>query len=300
MEGIVYLNGELIPATQARISVFDHGFLYGYGLFETMRAYHGKIFLLERHTKRLTDSAAVIGMGSGLAGIDLAQACRDTVEANDLSDARIRLTVTNGESDTFPWAGVSGRPTVVITAIPYAPPETERYEQGFKISLTSLRRCQQSLLSAIKSTNYLLSVLARMEAAKQGLHEALMLNDDGFIAEGSGCNIFFVKPSGLVTPSLGSGVLPGITRELVIELADRLHIDVTEGTVGLGALRNSKEAFLTNSMIEIMPLVQVRDDAGNIITIGSGKPGRMTKKFMAVYKEMVEKETKGRGGESKD
>lgn len=300
MAGIVYLNGELIPAAQARISVFDHGFLYGYGLFETMRAYHGKIFLLERHLKRLMDSAEAIGLGSGLAGIDLDQACRDTLEANRLEDARIRLTVSNGESDAFPWAGVSGQPTVVITAIPYAPPETERYEQGFKICLTSLRRCQQSLLSTIKSTNYLLSVLARMEAARQGLHEALLLNDDGFIAEGSGCNVFFVKSSRLVTPSLGSGILPGITRELVIELADRLGIDVTQGTVGLGVLRNSEEAFLTNAMIEIMPLVQVRDEAGSTITIGSGKPGQMTRKLMAAYKEMVAEETEGRAGESGD
>jgi branched-chain amino acid aminotransferase len=300
MKGIVYLNGELIPAAQARISVFDHGFLYGYGLFETMRAYHGKIFLLERHIKRLTDSAVAIGLGSGLAGIDLAQACRDTVEANNLPDARLRLTVTNGESDAFPWARVSGRPTVVITAIPYAPPEAERYEQGFRIGLTSLRRCQQSLLSTIKSTNYLLSVLARMEAARQGLQETLMLNDDGFIAEGSGCNVFFVKASRLVTPSLGSGILPGITREVVIELADRLGFDVTEGTVGLGVLRSSKEAFLTNAMIEIMPLVQVRDDAGSIITIGSGKPGRITKKLMAAYKEMVTEETGKRAGKTKD
>jgi branched-chain amino acid aminotransferase len=291
MEGIVYLNGELIAASEARISVFDHGFLYGYGLFETMRAYRGRIFLLERHLKRLVQSADTIGMGSGLAGVDLARACQDTLEANNLQDARIRLTVTNGESDTFPWAGGSGRATVVVTAIPYAPPESERYVQGVKIGLTSLRRCQQSLLSSIKSTDYLLSVLARMEAARQGLHETLMLNDDGFIAEGSGSNVFFVKASRLVTPSLGSGILPGITRQVVLELADRLGITVTEGTVGLGSLKHSDEAFLTNSMIEIMPLVQVRDDAGDTITIGSGKPGRMTKKFMADYRAMVEKET---------
>jgi branched-chain amino acid aminotransferase group I len=291
MEGIVYLNGELVAASEARVSVFDHGFLYGYGLFETMRAYRGRIFLLERHLKRLMQSADTIGMGPGLADVDLAQACQDTLEANNLQDARIRLTVTNGESDTFPWAGASGRATVVITAIPYAPPESVRYVQGVKIGLTSLRRCQQSLLSSIKSTDYLLSVLARMEAARQGLHETLMLNDDGFIAEGSGSNVFFVKASRLVTPSLGSGILPGITRQVVIELADRLGITVTEGTVGLGSLKHSDEAFLTNSMIGIMPLVQVRDDAGDTITIGSGKPGRMTKKFMADYKAMVEKET---------
>lgn len=291
MEEMVSLNGELIPASQARVSVFDHGFLYGYGLFETMRAYHGQIFLLERHLERLMNSAEVIGLGPGLAGIDLGQACRDTLKANDLGDARLRLTVSNGEADAFPWAGVGAKPTVVVTARGYTPFSAEKYSRGFRVGVSSLRRCQQSLVSRIKSTNCLVAVLARQAAAAHGLDEALLLNDDGFIAEGGGCNVFFVKPSRLVTPSLGSGILPGITREVVLELAAALGIGVSEGTVGMSTIRHCDEAFLTNSMLEIMPLVAVSDDAGQAVTIGSGKPGEATRRLMAAYRERVERET---------
>jgi len=291
MEEIIYLNGSLVPRTGARVSVFDHGFLYGYGLFETMRAYHGKIFLMERHIKRLLGSAEAIGLGDGLAGIDLNKACRDTLKANKLEDARLRLTVTSGESDALPWAGTGGTPTVVVTARPYTPFPAEKYNQGFRVGISSVRRCAQSSISGVKSVNYLVSVLARNEAAAHGLDEALLLNEDGYIAEGGGCNVFFVKSSRLVTPSLESGILPGITREVVIELADELGIIVTEGTVGLGIIKQCDEAFLTNSMIEIMPLTAVNDGTGNTVTIGTGKPGEVTRKLITAYKERVEEET---------
>ena len=291
MEEIVYLNGSLIPASQARVSVFDHGFLYGYGLFETMRAYHGKIFLLERHLKRLLSSAETIGLASGLSGIDLAKACLDTLRANGLENARLRLTVSRGEVESFPGTSVSVTPTVLVTAKSYLPLPVEIYNRGFKAGVSSLRRCRQSLISRIKSANYLVSVLARIEAEVSGLDEALLLNDDGFIAEGGSSNAFFVKSSRLVTPSLGSGILAGITREVVIELADELGIGVTEGTVGLAIIRHCDEAFLTNSVMEIMPLVAVRDEAGQNATIGSGKPGKVTKQLMAAYRERVERET---------
>ncbi len=291
MEELIYLNGSLVPRSEARISVFDHGFLYGYGLFETIRAYHGKIFLLERHIKRLLGSAETIGLGTSLAGIDLAKACRDTLKANNLEDARLRLTVTNGESDSLPWAGTGGTPTVVVTARPYTPFTAEKYNQGFRVGIATVRRCTQSFISGVKSVNYLLSVLARNEAAANGLDEALLLNEDGYLTEGGGCNVFFVKSSRLVTPSLDSGILPGITRDVVMELADELGIIVTEGTVGLGIIKQCDEAFLTNSMIEIMPLTAVSDDTGNVVTIGAGKPGEITRRLMAAYKERVEQET---------
>ncbi len=291
MDEIVSLNGALIPGSQARVSVFDHGFLYGYGLFETMRAYHGEIFLLERHLKRLKDSAETIGLGSSLAGIDLGKACLETLKANSLQDARLRLTVSNGEVDAFPWAGISSTPTVVVTARPYTPFSAEKYQQGFEVRVATVRRCRQSPISRIKSVNSLVSVLARMEATAYGLDEAILLNDQGYIAECGGSNVFFVKASGLVTPSLESGILPGVTREVVIQLSEALGISVTEGDVSPADLEGFDEAFLTNSMIEIMPLVAVRDEAGKNITIGSGKPGEITRRLMAAYRERVERET---------
>ncbi len=291
MEEIIYLNGSLVPRFEARVSVFDHGFLYGYGLFETMRAYHGKIFLLERHITRLLGSAEIIGLSVSLTDIDLGQACRDTLKANGLEDARIRLTITNGESDAFPWSSFSSKPTMVVTARPYTPLPAEKYEQGFKVGVASVRRCRQSSISRVKSTNYLVSVLARREAAEYGLDEALLLNDDGYIAEGGGSNVFFVKASGLVTPSLESGILPGITREVVMETAASLDISVEEGDVSPDDLGQFDEAFLTNSMIELMPMVAVRDEAGQMVTIRSGRPGQITRRLMAAYRERVAVDT---------
>ena len=293
MEEMIYLNGSLVPRKAAMISVFDHGFLYGYGLFETMRAYRGKIFLLERHINRLRSSAGVIGLSGTLAKINLAAACNETLKANNLKDARLRMTIAGGEADAYPWAETKHSPTIVITARPYEPFSAEKYEQGFKVGIASVRRCKHSRLSNVKSTSYLTSVLARIEAAAEGLDESLLLNDDGYVAEGGSSNVFFVRSSRLVTPSVESGILPGITREVVMELADKLSIGVTEGTVGMAIIRQCDEAFLTGSVMEIMPLTSVSDKSGRTVIIGSGKSGPITLKLMAAYREMVKKETGG-------
>ena len=291
MEEIVYLNGSLIPRSQAQVSVFDQGFLYGYGLFETMRAYHGKIFLLKQHLKRLLGSSEIIGLSPSLADIDLARACIDTLAANGLADARLRLTVSRGEVDSFPGYGIDTMPTVLVTARGYSGMSVQIYNNGFKAMVSSLRQNSQSHLSRLKSANYLLNLLAKMEAEADGLNEALLLNERGLIVEGSISNVFFVDSHSLVTSALESGILPGITRGVVMELASALEIPVTEGEVRLEDLGRFDEAFLTNSVMEIMPLVEVRDSAGENITIGSGKPGELTKQLMAAYSEMVKRET---------
>jgi branched-chain amino acid aminotransferase len=281
MEKMIYLNGSLVPRSEARIAVFDHGFLYGYGLFETMRAYDGEIFLLERHLDRLRKSAESVGIK--LTGIDLARACRDTVQANKLRSARVRLTVSHGDSDAFPWQDTGDRPTVVITAREYHPYSPQVYRRGFKVGISSFRRSRYSTISGVKSTNYLINVLARREAVSQGLNEAILLNEDGYITEGSTSNVFFVKASGLVTPPLDSGILPGITRALVMEMAGRLEISVREENIAPADLRHFSEAFLTSSMMEIMPLVAVKERDWKDITIGSGKPGTVTRRLMLNY-----------------
>jgi branched-chain amino acid aminotransferase len=289
MAEIVYINGSLVPRSEARISVSDHGFLYGYGLFETMRAYDGTIFLLERHLERLRKSAKSIGIK--LAGIDLSQACRDTLEANGLQSVRIRLTITNGDSDAFPWQETNSQPTVVITAREYQPFSKQVYSRGFKAGVSSFIRSRCSSLSGIKSTNYLVNVLARHEATLNGLDEALLLNEDGYLTEGSTSNIFFVKSSGLVTPPLASGILPGITRDMVIEIVGTLGISVAEDNITLADLPQFQEAFLTASTMEIMPLVMIKGQDGKENMVGSGEPGETTKRLMAAYKERVAKET---------
>jgi branched-chain amino acid aminotransferase group I len=291
MKEKVYLNGSLVPRAEAKISIADHGLLYGYGLFETMRAYHGRIFLLEQHIGRLLHAADAIGLGKKLAGLDLAGACRDTVSVNKLKEARVRLTVTGGETDAMPWTEESSPPTVLVTARLYRPFAPEVYKKGFRAGIASVKRSRQSVLSSLKSINYLVNVIARREAAEKGLDEAVILNDEGYIAEGAGSNIFFVREGRLVTPALNSGILPGITREAVIELSRGLGISVSEGPVGIGALKRCEEAFLTNAVMEIMPLVSITDPDGNSLDIGGGRPGPVTQKLMAAYGEKVKRET---------
>jgi len=287
MEEMVYLNGSLVPRAEAKISVFDHAFLYGYGLYETMRAYNGEIFLLERHIKRMRDAAETIGLDQKLAGIDLAKACQDTLAANGLKESRVRMTVSNGEAEATPWTDSGGAPNLVVTARPYTPFSTAKYDEGFKVGIASERRCRQSVVATLKSVNHLASVMARKEAAALGLDEALLLNDDGYIAEGGGCNVFFVEAGALMTPPLDSSILPGVTREAVIEIAAETGLKVKEIDIKPGDLKKFDEAFVTNAMIEIMPATAFRDAGGQMWKIGSGKPGEITRRLMKAYREKV-------------
>jgi branched-chain amino acid aminotransferase len=291
MAELVYLNGSLIPRSRAKISAFDHGFLYGYGLFETMRAYNGKIFMLDRHLKRLYQSAETLGLDRALAGIDLERACTDTLKANHLLEARMRLTITRGEAGPFPGTRQDTAATVLITAIAYTPLPAEVYEKGYKALISALRRDSQSLLSRLKSTSYLLSVLAKKEAENAGMDEALLLNEHGTISEGSISNVFFVDSNQLLTPPVVSGILPGITRGVVMELAASLKIKAFEKEIKVADLPRFDEAFLTNSVLEIMPLVAIRDRAGRTVTIGAGRPGEITRRLMSAYRDIVKKET---------
>jgi len=305
MAEIVYLNGELVPRSRAKLSPFDHGFLYGYGLFETMRAYNGHIFRLDRHLARLRRSTEMLGLAhdvitisrssehsQGEAKQSLETACVETLKANKLNDARVRLTVSAGEGDMSPDPGTCSSPTVLVTAKNLSPLPPERYEQGFKAVLSSMRRNSQSPLSQLKSTCYLNSILARMEAKAAGCDEAIMLDERGYLAEGSTSNIFLVKKSlslkgrgqvrVLITPSLESGILPGITREAVLEIAQALDIKAVEREVELKELAEAEEAFITNSVLEIMPLTWFAGEP-----IGMGIAGQLTRKLMAAYRELV-------------
>jgi branched-chain amino acid aminotransferase group I len=292
MENIVHLNGTLVPRSKAHLSISDHGFLYGFGLFQTMRVYNGNIFMLDRHVQRLTEAAQFIGIGDKIAGIDLEKACKEIVKINDLKTARVRLTVTNGKGTALPWEDPGGNPTVLVTAVPYVPISEEKYNQGFKVGIAAVRRTRQNIIaSSLKSLNYMINVMARMEVARRGQDEALLLNEDGYIAEGGASNIFFVRSGRLVTPAINSGIIPGVTREAVMELAAGLDIVLSEGTVGKQIFKQCEEAFMTNSMIEIMPVTSISDETGASMPVGSGKMGEITKKLLDAYREKVHKET---------
>jgi branched-chain amino acid aminotransferase group I len=282
MAEIIYLNDRLTPRSQAKISPFDHGFLYGYGLFETMRAYQGHIFRLDRHLTRLHRSAQSLGLANRLAAFSLEAACTKTLESNKLKDARLRLTVSAGEGDMTPDPSTYSSPTVLVTAQNLVLPPQEKYESGFKAVLSSLRRNSQSPLSRLKSACYMESILARMAAKAAGCDEAILLNERGYLAEGSTSNIFLVSNGKLITPSLESGILPGITREAVLEIAWASNIKTQERQVELKELVEAEETFATNSIMELMPLTWFEGKP-----IGSGKPGKLTQRIQAAYKKLV-------------
>ena len=288
MTEIIYLNGRLIPNSKAKLSPLDHGFLYGYGLFETMRAYQGHIFRLDQHLARLRRSALSLGLThSTLNAVEekqsLKTACMETLEANKLKDARLRLTVSAGEGDMMPDPSTCSSPTVLMTARNLIPLPPEKYESGFKATLSPLRRNSQSPLSRLKSTCYMENILARMAARATGCDEAILLNEQGYLAEGSMANIFLASNGELITPSLESGVLPGITRETVLEIARAANIKTLERQVELKELIEAEEAFITNSILELMPLTWLEGKP-----IGSGKAGQLTKELLAAYRKLVD------------
>ncbi len=286
MDEMVYLNGSIVPRQQARISISDYGFLYGYGLFETMRAYGGRVFRLEWHLGRLALSAEFLGISVDRTELEVA--VNNTIQANNLRDARIRITVSIGEGGLTPDPASCSRPTVLVVVGEYKPFTEQVYQRGFRTVVSSIRRNSQSPLSRLKSTNYLESMLARQEARRMGVDEAICLNERGLLAEASMSNIFLVVDDTLKTPALESGILPGVTRETILELARESGIKILEDEIAVEELRNSREAFLTSSLIEVMPLVEVDGRP-----IGDGKPGEVTRKLMDEYRRLVKEELGG-------
>ncbi|MBI4294891.1 MAG: aminotransferase class IV [Chloroflexi bacterium] len=284
MADIVYLNGELLPRHQACLSPFDHGFLYGYGLFETMRAYGGRVFRLGLHLERLQRSARFLGLA--LEGLELEKAVVDTLRANGLADARLRLTVSAGEGQAIPDPATCRGPTVLVTATSYQPPSPQSYQSGWTAITSSICRNSRSPLCQMKGIAYIDSVLARRQARAAGADEALLLNEKGLLAEASTSNLFLVEGSLLLTPRDEDGALAGITRAAVFELSPALGLSAAQASLMPSGLAAASEVFVTSSLIEIMPLVRVDDK-----TIGSGAPGPVTQRLAEAYREMVKRET---------
>ena len=283
MEQIVYLNGSLVPRSQAKISPFDFGFLYGHALFESMRSYGGRVFRLNRHLDRLRQSSEVLGLK--LPDIDFEKAVYDTLKVNSLTDARIRLTVSLGEGEATPDPSTCKNPTVFITASSYVSMSDAVYQKGYRAVVSNIRRNSTSPLSRVKSANYLDMILARSQVKDVGVDEALLLNEKGHVAEGSTSNVFIVIAGKLIAPSLDSGILLGVTREVVLELASQIGIVFEERSVEPNELYQADEAFVSNSVAEIMPLVEVDGKR-----IGPGNVGPVTSKLINEYKTLVKKE----------
>jgi len=279
---LIYIDGKLYPREQAKVSVFDHGILYGDGVFEGIRVYEGNIFKLREHIVRLFESAKTIGLELPMTLEELEQATIDTVAANQKRDAYIRLVVTRGVGDLGIDPGNCGKPTLFIIVASISLYPDKFYAEGIPLITASTRRIPlESLDPRIKSCNYLNNILAKLEARRAHVPEAIMLNHYGRVAECTADNIFITKNGDLLTPRLTEGALPGVTRETVLQLAEQAGLRTRETILGLHDLYNAEECFLTGTGAEIVPVIQIDGRQ-----IGSGQPGKNTKMLLGLYREV--------------
>jgi branched-chain amino acid aminotransferase len=285
MARIIFMNDRLVPEDEARVSVFDHGLLYGDGVFEGLRSYSGTVFRLDAHLDRLWASARAICLEIPLSKAAVAKAVNDTLAANKLSDGYVRLVVTRGAGSLGLDPNRTKNPQVIVIADTISLYPREFYEQGLKIVTAATQRVQSAALSPrIKSLNYLNNIMAKLEGLRAGCVEALMLNHKGEVAECTGDNVFVVRSGVLLTPPPDAGILEGITRNAVMELAREAGIDCREATLTRHDLYTADECFLTGTAAEVIPVVDIDGR-----TIGSGTPGPVTKQLTTAFHALVRK-----------
>jgi branched-chain amino acid aminotransferase len=265
----------LVFSHKAAISIFDSNFLYGQGLFETLRIYNGRPFRLQAHLARLIKSGKVIGLSLSCNLSYLERSTFRLIESNRIKNGILRIFASCDR----------GRPNLIMTAEGRVPYKEAAYKKGFRAKISSIRRNEYSPLCLIKSTNYLDNILARQEAQKSGFEEAIMLNTQGRIAEGSRSNIFIVQNSAIITPPDEEGLLPGITRAAVFDICRSRGLKLRLGRLSVDKLKQAQEAFLTSSLLEVMPLVGVDSEE-----ISAGKPGEITQGLRQAYREKVREE----------
>ncbi|MFH1039532.1 MAG: branched-chain-amino-acid transaminase [PVC group bacterium] len=282
----IYINGEYYDKDDARISVFDHGLLYGDGVFEGIRVYANKVFRLDEHLERLYESAKAIDLTIPLPFPELKRDVLAAVRRNALPDAYIRLIVTRGEGNLGLNPYTCGTPSVIIIVDQIALYPRELYQKGLAvITVATQRNLPEAVNPRIKSLNYLNNILAKIEAINAGVEEAIMLNSFGLVAECAGDNIFAIRKGTILTPSISMGVLEGITRNTVIQMAREQGIEVKQLVMTRHDLFIADECFLTGTGAEIIPVIKID---GRVI--GDGKPGKMTKDLMASYHRLTREE----------
>lgn len=282
----IYIDGQLHDQEHAKISVFDHGLLYGDGVFEGIRVYHGRVFRLTQHLERLFESARSICLNIPMSIDDLAKATIETVAANELQDGYIRLVVTRGVGSLGLNPFQCPRASVIIIAGNISLYTPDKYENGLTLITCATRRPTPAALSPqIKSLNYLNNVMAKIEAIQAGCEEGIMLNEDGYVAECTGDNLFIVKRGKVITPPVSAGGLNGITRLAVIDLLAQLGIPCLEQMLGRHEIFTADECFLTGTAAEVIPAVQLDSRL-----IGTGQPGPITQQVVAAFHELVKSE----------
>lgn len=279
----VYITGTLYDKEDAKISVFDHGLLYGIGVFEGIRSYGGRLFMLEEHIHRLWDSAKAIWLNIPCTKEEMCDTVYMTLRANEIQDGYVRLIVTQGAGTLGLDPTECSNPQIIVIAdrITLYPPEY--YEEGLELVTVSVQRNHPAAISPrIKSLNYLNNILAKIEGMQAGCIEALMLNHKGEVAECTGDNIFTVRGGCLLTPPIDAGILEGITRDVVIDMAEEMEIEVGEIPLTKHDIYIADEVFLTGTAAEIVPVVKVDSRQ-----IGDGRPGPMTRALMEEFHEVV-------------
>jgi branched-chain amino acid aminotransferase len=282
---IIYLDGKYLPEEKAGISVFDHGFLYGDGVFEGIRSYNGRIFRLKEHMDRLYDSAKTIDLKVPITKEEFTEVICETMRKNNLKDAYIRPIVTRGKGTMGLDPLKCGRPTVVVVCVEWGAMYGDLYEKGLKGVTVSIRRNPaESMPPNVKSLNYLNNILAKIEANYKGGDEAIFFDTNGYLSEGSGDNIYVVKNGEIITPPTLNN-LRGVTRLVMLEIAESLGITVKEQNMGYFDLYTADEVIVTGTAAEVGPITWID---GRVI--GTGKPGPVTRQMMAAFKTITEKE----------
>ena len=279
----IYIDGSFYDQTEAKISVFDHGLLYGDGVFEGIRFYNDRVFRFDEHVDRLWDSARAIALEIPMSKSELVAATLETIRQNDLHDGYIRLIVTRGPGSLGLSPDSCRRPSVIVIAATIALYPEDLYHQGLTMVTCSTRRTSPAALSPrVKSLNYLNNILAKLEAQNAGAGEGLMLNEQGYVAECTGDNLFIVKNGQMSTPHLNSGILEGVTRAVVFELAEKLEIRTMECELTKYDIYTADECLLTGTAAEVIPAVQL-----DRRLIGNGQPGPVTLKLIESFRELT-------------
>jgi branched-chain amino acid aminotransferase len=282
MDIVIYFNGKFVPKDEARTSIYDHGFLYGDGVFEGIRAYNGRVFRLDEHLDRLYDSAKAIDLKIPLSKEDMKKAIIETLMKNNLKDAYIRPIVSRGDGDLGLDPRKCPKPNIFIITQEWGAMYGDLYEKGLTAITVGVRRnAPEAMPPNIKSLNYLNNILAKIEANAKGGDEAIMFDVHGNVSEGSGDNIFVIKNGRIITPPTLNN-LRGITRAAAIELARQKGIEVLETNMGLFDLYTADEVFVTGTAAEIAPITRIDGRS-----IAEGKPGTITKMLMSAFKELT-------------
>ena len=282
---LIYIDGRFVQREEARLSVFDHGFLYGDGVFEGIRAYNGKVFQMESHLDRLYDSAKTIDLKIPVSKQEMTGIILETLRKNNLKDGYIRPIVTRGVGDLGLDPRKCPKPSVIVIAVEWGAMYGDLYEKGLKAVCVSVRRNPADALPPnVKSLNYLNNILGKLEANCKGGDEAIFFDTNGYVSEGSGDNIFVVKNGVIITPPTLNN-LRGVTRAVVLDLARSHGITVLEQNIGYFDLYSADEVFVTGTAAEVAPIVLIDGRS-----IGSGKPGPVTRQLMAAFRTVTETE----------